>query len=405
VPGVVNRESLTSAQARRVALAAQGFTDPRPAGRVDRRHFRRVLARVGLVQIDSVNVLARAHELAFLARIGPYPRAELARWLWGSGEMFEYWGHEASVMPAALHPALRWRMQKGDAWGGMKRIARDRPDLVELIRRAVHERGPVPLGRIEEVADAHRNRASSMWGWSDAKRAVEWLFWNGEVTAVRDPATFTRHYLAPDRLLPPEVLARPALDVEDARRDLLLRAARSHGVGTARDLADYFRLHVPRCRRALDVLVEEDRLRRVEVEGWRHPAYLHPDAVLPRRVEATALLSPFDSLIWERDRTERLFGMRYRVEIYVPRPQRVHGYYVLPLLQGEDLTARVDLKADRQAGVLRVQAAHREPGHDEDHVVAGLSGALQEMAAFLALSGIVVEDRGDLAGALRRAVT
>jgi uncharacterized protein len=396
------RESLSLAQARRIALAAQGFADARPQGRIDRRHFRRVLRRVGLVQIDSVNVLARAHELAFLARLGPYPRAELGRWLWGSGEVFEYWGHEASVMPAALHPLLRWRMERGDAWGGMKRIAAERPDLVETVRGAVHDQGPVPLSRIEGIADAHRSRTDSMWGWSDAKRAVEWLFWIGEVTAIRDPATFTRSYLAPRRLLPAEVMERPAPGREEARRQLLMIAARCHGVGTARDLADYFRLHTPRCRSTLEALADEGLLRRVSVEGWRQPAYLHPEASLPRRVPASALLSPFDSLVWERARTERLFGMRYRVEIYVPAANRVHGYYVLPLLQQEQLTGRVDLKADRQAGVLRVQAAHREPWADEDEVAAGMVGRLWEMAAFLGLGDVAVEGRGDLSGALRR---
>jgi uncharacterized protein len=396
--------SLSRAQARRIALAAQGFTDRRPTGRVDRRHFRRVLARVGLVQIDSVNVLTRAHELAFLARLGPYRVAELGRWLWGSGEVFEYWGHEASVMPAGLHPLLRWRMEGSGAWGGMQRVARERPDLVEAVRRAVDERGPVPVGRIEEVADDHRGRSDTMWGWSDAKRAVEWLFWTGQVTAVRDPASFTRHYLTPERLLPPGVLDAPPVEPAEAQRRLLLIAARSHGVGTARDLADYFRLSVPRCRPALEELVADGLLHRVEVEGWRQPAYLHPAATLPRRATAAALLSPFDSLIWQRERVERLFGMRYRVEIYVPAAERVHGYYVLPFLQGEQLTGRVDLKADRRAGVLRVQACHREPGHDEDEVAVGLTRVLQELAGFLGLAEVAVTGRGELAPALERAL-
>jgi uncharacterized protein len=399
-------DSLSLRQARRIALAAQGFADRRPTGRVDRRHFRRVLDRVALVQVDSVNVLTRSHELPFLARLGPYPRAALGRWLWGSGEVFEYWGHEASLLPAAMHPLLRWRMREDHAWGGMVRIARQRPDLVSAVREAVHARGPIPLGRIEELGDAHNRSSGSMWGWSDAKKAVEWLFWAGEVTAVRDPTTFTRRYLAPERLLDHEVLAAPDLDEVDAHRALLLLAARSCGVGTAKDLADYFRLNVPKARPILESLASDGLLERVGVEGWAHPAYLHPGAALPRRVRATALLSPFDSLIWERPRVERLFGFRYRIEIYVPAAKRVHGYYVVPFLQDEALTARVDLKADRRSGVLRVRAAYLEPGHDAESVATPLAVRLRELAAFLGLGSgeVVVEPNGDFAPALALAV-
>ena len=236
-----------------------------------------------------------------------------------------------------------------------------------------------------------------MWGWSEAKRAVEWLFWIGEVTAVRDPVTFTRHYVAPSQVLPPEVLATPAVDEDDAHRELLLIAARSCGVGTAKDLADYFRLNVPRSRALLDDLVADGALQQVAVESWKQPAYLHPEAALPRKVTATALLSPFDSLIWERDRVERLYGFRYRIEIYVPAPKRVHGYYVLPFLQGEALTARVDLKSDRKAGALLVRATYGEPGRDPDEVAPALAVRLRELATFLGLDDVVVEPRGDLA--------
>lgn len=398
-------ESLRGSEARRIALHAQGFNDARPTGRVDRRHFRRVIARVGLVQIDSVNVLTRSHELPFLARLGPYDRSALSSWLWGSGEVFEYWGHEASLLPVDLYPLLRWRMEGDHAWGGMVDVASQRPGLVDQLRHAVRDRGPVALGELEHLGDAiKRGRAApgNMWNWSDAKKAVEWLFWRGEVSAVRNPATFGRHYVPPERVLPAEVRAAPVPGDDDAMKQLLLRAARSHGVGTARCLADYHRLNIVTARRLLAELAADGALRQVTVEGWRREAYLHPDAQLPRRVRASALLSPFDSLVWERDRAEALFGFRYRIEIYVPAAQRVHGYYVLPFLHDGALVARLDLKADRQAGTLRVRAAHREPTFDDDKDLPALLARLEELATFLALRDIEVEQAGDLAPRLRR---
>jgi uncharacterized protein YcaQ len=401
----LSSETLRRGEARRIALHAQGFGDPRPAGRVDRRHFRRVVDRVGLVQIDSVNVLTRSHELPFLARLGPYDRAALSRWLWGSQEVFEYWGHEASLLPVDLHPLLRWRMDSDHAWGGVMTLAERRPTLLAQLREAVRDRGPVTLAELEHLGDAiKRGRAApgNMWNWSDAKKAVEWLFWRGEVSAVRNPATFGRHYVSPEHVVPADVLATPTPADEDAMKQLLLRAARSHGVGTARCLGDYHRLNIVTTRRLLAELAGDGALRAVTVEGWRQPAYLHPDAQLPRWVRASALLSPFDSLVWERDRTEALFDFRYRIEIYVPAAKRVHGYYVLPFLHDGRLVARLDLKADRQAGTLRVRAAHREPTFDEDKDLSPLQARLAELARFLGLHDIAVEPKGDLAPTLQR---
>ena len=306
-------ESLRRSEARRIALHAQGFNDARPTGRVDRRHFRRVVDRVGLVQIDSVNVLTRSHELPFLARLGPYDRSALSGWLWGSREVFEYWGHEASLLPVDLYPLLRWRMEEDHAWGGVGKLATRRPQLLDQLRDAVRDRGPVTLAELEHLGDAiKRGRAApgNMWNWSDAKKAVEWLFWRGEVSAVRNPTTFGRHYVPPEHVLPPDVRAAAVPGDDDAMKQLLLLAARSHGVGTARCLADYHRLNIVTARRLLAELAADGALRSVTVEGWRQPAYLHPDAQLPRWVRAAALLSPFDSLVWERDRTENLFGFR-----------------------------------------------------------------------------------------------
>jgi uncharacterized protein len=315
-----------------------------------------------------------------------------------------YWGHEASLLPVDVLPLLRHKMSGDRAWGGMRAVARDRPDLVARVLEVVRAHGPLGAGAIAEQVGDGSARTSSMWGWTDTKRAVEWLFWTGQVTATRRASTFERAYLAPEQLLPAHVLDAPATSEEEWRRALLRIAARAHGVGSARDLADHFRLAVPRCRGVLDAMVADGELHSVEVPGWRQRAYLHPEARLPRRVAASALLSPFDSLIWERDRVERLFDFRYRIEIYVPAPKRLHGYYVLPFLQDEALVARVDLKADRRAGTLLVRAAHAEPGVDRERTVPGLRERLVEMAGFLGLADVAVEPRGDLAPALERAL-
>ena len=390
------RDTLTAAQARRIALAAQGFADARPAGAVDRRHFRRALRRMAIVQIDSVNVLTRSHELPFFARLGAYPRDALSRWLWGSGEVFEYVAHEASLVPAELHPLLRWRMAEPHRWN-VDRFEAEHAAELERLYEEVARRGPVTAAAL----GAGNRPGESWWAWSTGKALLELLFNRGRISATRG-AQFERAYALPERLLRAEALAAPTPPAEDAQKALLEIAARAHGVGTANDLADYFRLPKRPARRLLGELAADGALREAAVEGWSEPAYLHPEARLPRRVQARALLSPFDPVVWERARTERLFGFRYRIEIYVPAPKRVHGYYVLPFLLGDRLVARVDLKADRANGVLRVRAAHAEAGIDHDAVVAPLAAELREMAAWLGLSGVTVEDRGDLAGALAR---
>jgi hypothetical protein len=396
-------DSLRLDEARRIALHAQGFNDPRPRGRVDRRHLRRALHRMGLVQIDSVNVLTRSHELPFLARLGPYDRTALSSWLWSSGEVFEYWDHEASLVPVERHPLLRWRMTSGHAWGGMVRTAQERPELLEQLMTAVRERGPVTLAELEHLGDAiKRGKAApgNMWNWSLAKKGIEWLFWRGEVSAVRNPATFGRHYVLPERVVPPAILDAPTPSDDDAMKELLLLGARSHGVGTARCIGDYHRLNIVTARRLLGELAADGALRAVQVEGWKQPAYLHPDAQLPRWVRASALLSPFDPVVWERERTERLFGFRYRIEIYTPAAKRIHGYYVLPFLHDSRLVARVDLKADRQGKRLLVRGAYAEPTWDDERDLPALVTRLEEMAQFLGLGSVVVESRGDLAPAL-----
>jgi len=393
-------ERLSAAQARRIALAAQGFADPPPAGAPNGWAVRRLIDRVGLVQIDSVNVLQRAHYLPLFSRAGPYDTALLDRAAhYAPRRLFEYWGHEASLLPVTLQPALRWRMDRAahEAWGGMRRIQRDRPELVARVLDEVRASGPVAAS---EVLEHERpKRTGPWWDWSDVKRAFEWLFWSGQITSARRRG-FERLYDLPERVLPAEVIAAPTPAVDDAQRELVRVAARSLGVASERDLRDYFRLDLADARARVAELEEAGELVPVEVEGWTAPAYLDPTARMPRRVRACALIGPFDSLIWERSRVERLFGFRYRIEIYVPAPKRVHGYYVLPFLLGERLVARVDLKADRRAGALRVQGAHAEPDAPAESAEE-LRAGLESMAGWLGLERIDVVPRGDLAPALR----
>ncbi len=383
-----------------MALAAQGFTDPRPRGVPDRRALRRVLSRVGLLQIDSVNVLVRSHYLPLFSRLGGYPAALLDR---AAGvaprELFEYWAHEASLIPVHTQPLLRWRMERSrdEAWGGMRRIAEDKPAFVRWVLAEVRDRGPLAAGDIEH--DAPRPTDGWGWNWSEVKRALEWLFWSGQVTTAARRG-FERLYDLPERVLPAAVLATSTPEVAQAQRGLVEIAARGLGVATEPELRDYFRLRPAESQAAVAALVEDGRLVPVSVEGWRQPAYLHPQARLPRRVTARALLSPFDSLVWQRSRTERVFGMRLRLEIYTPKPKRLHGYYVLPFLLGDRLVARVDLKADRRAGVLVVQAAHLEPGRPVGEVTEALAAELTALAGWLGLGTVAVRPSGDLAGPL-----
>jgi len=398
-------ESLSLAQARRVALAAQGFADPTPAGVPTRRHLRRVLDRVGLLQMDSVNVLQRAHYLPLYSRLGPYPTDLLDRAAYRRPrELFEYWGHEASLIPVELQPALRWRMAGAhtDAWGGMRRIAIEQPELVAWVLDEVRASGPLTAAEIEH--DAPRETGNWGWNWSAVKRACEFLFWSGELTAASRTNSFARAYDVPERVLPAAVLTTPTPTGPDAYRRLVGIAARALGVAAEPELRDYFRLPVTAARVAVAELVEAGELLPVRVQGWRVPAYLHAQARLPRWIRASTLVSPFDPLIWERARTERLFGFSYRIEIYVPAPQRVHGYYVLPFLLGDRFAARVDLKADRKAGVLLVPAAWAEPGADPVDTAWALAAELHRLAGWLGLGVVAAPGGGDLAGPLTAAL-
>jgi len=376
----VPRVRLSAAEARRTALAAQGFAEPR---RHDGRAIRRLFDRVGLIQIDSVNVLARAHYLPGFARLGAYSRDSLDRAAYyAPRRLFEYWGHEASVLPVELQPLLRWRMARAhdEAWGGMRRVGKERPELLREVLEQVRERGPIAA---RDLDGERPQKSGPWWDWSDSKRAIEMLFWGGEVTSARR-RNFERLYDLPERVLPRAVLAAPTPSEEDAQRELVAIAARSLGVAALPELRDYFRLPAAAIRPRVAELEEAGVLRPVEVEGWTVPAWLHRDARVPRRVQACALLGPFDNLLWERDRVERLFGFRFKLEIYVPQPKRVYGYYVLPFLLGDRLVARVDLKADRQAGRLLAHAVHLEPGAPPETTDA-LRQELDRLAGWLGL--------------------
>jgi uncharacterized protein YcaQ len=392
-------ERLSAAAARRVALAAQGFLDPAPKGSATPRHLRRVLARTHLLQMDSVNVFERAHHLPPYSRLGPYDKALLATMAYDRRELFEYWGHEASLLPVALHPLLRWRMARAESleegWGGPLRMMRDRPEVVATVLRRLVDEGPMGAGALR---DAPRG-AASWWGWDEAKLALEYLFWSGRVTTSTRRG-FERIYDLTERVVPAAVLGLPTPSREDAQRELVLLSARALGVATGKDLRDYFRLRVDEAAVAVRSLLEDGALLKVEVPGWKQPAYLHPEARVPRRVRASTLLSPFDPVVWERARTSRLWGFDYRIEIYVPAHKRVHGYYVLPFLHDEAIVARVDLKSDRAAGALRVKAAWLEAGHDPGEVAAALRTELRRAADWQGLPEVVVEPVGDLAALL-----
>jgi uncharacterized protein YcaQ len=392
-------QTISLATARRIGLGAQGFGAARPTGRVDRRHVRRLFAAAGVVQIDSVNVIVRSQELPLWARLGAH-RRDLLTGMVDDNELFEYWAHMASLVPIELHPLLRWRMERakeGHAWGGLTMLAREQPQYIEDVYEMVRERGPVAAG---ELATAE-TRSQPWWGWSDSKLALEYLFWCGRISARRR-SNFERVYDLTERMIPAAVLATPTPSEDDAKRALLELGARSVGIGTARDIADYYR--IKHSRSLVADLVEDGALIKVAVEGWREPAYLHRDARIPRRIDAATLLSPFDSVVWERSRNERLFHFHYRIEIYTPAPKRTYGYYVLPFLLGDRLVARVDVKADRHASALLAHGAFAEDGVEPTAIAEPLARELHALAAWLELDRVVVGRRGDVAAPLARAV-
>ena len=395
-------ERLSLSQARRVALAAQGFLD-RPHEPPTMRTLQRTVERTGVLQVDSVNVLQRAHFMPLYSRMGPYDVELLRR----AAErrprrLVEYWAHVQAFMPVDLWPVMRHRMASYRAKRGKWGFVADDHDLERNLLAEIRDRGASTARDLDDGLP----RAKDNWGWnwSETRKTLDYLYLTGEVAIAGRNTQFEIRYDLPERVLPAEVLAAPTPPLADAHRELVRRAARSHGVATVQDLRDYYRMWVADTATAVDELVEEGELLPVRVEGWRRPAYLHRDARLPRRLHARALLSPFDPVVWERARTEALFDFHYRIEIYVPADKRVHGYYVLPFLLGDRIAARVDLKADRQhdagAGRLVVKAAYAEPGAPAE-TADELATELRRLADWLGLATVTVEPRGDLAPVLR----
>lgn len=385
-------------QARRIALAAQGFTDKRPTGAVTERHFRRAMDRMTILQLDSVNVICRSHFLPMLARLGPYDRDRLDKHLYRSGEYFEFLSHEASIVSQQLQPLLRHRARRDSKW--IRRAEGDLAEYIDAVLEEVTASGPTS---VKTLADPG-GRTGPWWGHSKGKRALEVLYITGRLAIKERDRMFVTTYDIPERVFPSEILALEEPDVSEAKKQMLLLGAKSHGIGTATDLADYFRLKMPDARPLLAELVEDGLLQQVNVEGWKDPAYLHPEAKRPRSIRTRALLSPFDPVVWFRPRAERLFDFHYRIEIYVPEPKRVHGYYVLPFLLDDELVGRVDLKADRKAGVLRVKGSFAEDGADRPRTCTELAGALHEMATWLDLDEVEIQKNGDLASQLAKAI-
>ncbi|VEE15917.1 winged helix-turn-helix domain-containing protein [Ectopseudomonas mendocina] len=392
-------DSLSLAEARRLALAAQGFGRT-PRGVIAHKHLQAQIERLGVLQIDSVNALVRSHYLPAFSRLGHYQAEHLDELAWGHARgrrLFEYWGHEASLLPLELYPLLRWRMRRAaDGQGiypGLARFGVERRDVIESVLQAVRERGALGAGSLSSRTE----KAGPWWDWSAEKTALEWLFAAGLVT-VAGRRGFERLYDLSERIIPADVLNHPYLDEDEAQRRLLLRSADALGVATEKDLRDYYRLDASDSKRRIAELVEAGELRAVAVQGWRQPAYCRGEPRIPRRVRHNALLSPFDSLIWERERTERLFGFRYRLEIYTPQAKRVYGYYVLPFLHHERLVARVDLRSERAAARLAVHAVHVEESVLSEEARLALGDSLHALAHWLGLQEVWLAPSVNLRG-------
>jgi uncharacterized protein YcaQ len=401
----MKNDGLSNAQARRLALVAQGFASPKRDGTANWTRIEGAIARMNLLQIDSVNVLVRSHYLPVFARAGHYSHDTLDQRTFGRRKrrFFEYWAHEASFLPLELYPLMRWKMERALNGTGehkyLEKFARDQKAYVDEVRRHVRVNGATAVSDLPDPG----GRTGNWWGWNKGKIALEYLFHTGEVTAATR-RVFERLYDLPERVLPAEVLNAPAVPESVAVRRLIDLSGQALGVASEADLRDYFRLPVDAFRKALPELIEEGVLVPVKVEGWTVKAYRHRDTGSPRKAGTNALLSPFDPLVWERSRAERLFNFRYRIEIYTPQEKRVYGYYVLPFLEGDRLTARFCLKADRQAGLLRVNASHGEDGIDTVRTAEAAAPELRRMAQWLGLADVEAAALGSLSKPIRQAL-
>lgn len=399
------KSSLTNSEARRIALAAQGFGRRKTAGRSSWQRIGATIDDMNLLQLDSVNVLVRSHYLPVFSRIGDYDRAALDRRGFHHGakrQFFEYWAHEASLLPLRFHPLIRWRMDHARRYVGHT-AAREESHRKErayyrAILKEVERRGPIAASDLEDPGE----RSGPWWGWHQGKGALERLFRTGEVTAAGRRGGFERVYDLTERVIPAAIMAIPTPAEHDAIRELAFAGARAFGIATEVDIRDYFRLPVAEARRAVAELAEDGRIMAVTVDGWDKPAYITKDTAAPRRLAATALLSPFDPLVWFRPRTERLFDFHYRIEIYTPQAKRRFGYYVLPFLHNGRLSARVDLKSERAEGVLAVRGAYAEEGANREGLAPAVASELERLAKWLGLGSIRITPRGDLAEAIAR---
>ncbi|WP_268797292.1 winged helix-turn-helix domain-containing protein [Pseudomonas huanghezhanensis] len=400
-----SHQALSLKQARRVALAAQGFNGRQPPAQIKASHVRQLIERLGVLQIDSVNALVRSHYLPLFSRLGTYSQSLLDEAAWSQGRhrtLFEYWGHEASLLPVSFYPLMRWRMQRALQGEGiyqqMAKFGREQQATIGRVLQTVRDQGALGAGSIS----TRQERAGPWWDWSAEKHALEWLFAAGEVT-VAGRRGFERLYDLPERVLPSAVLNHAEMSEGEAQRGLLLHAVKALGVGTEKDIRDYFRQDSAPAKAGLAELVEAGLIEAVRVEGWKQPAYALTGLKVPRKIEASALLSPFDSLVWERARTERLFDFRYRLEIYTPQIKRVYGYYVLPFLYNEHIAARIDLRAARAGGRLAVHAVHEESSGLDEQGMQALARNLRQLADWLGLPQIQISCQRASAARLRLA--
>jgi uncharacterized protein len=378
-------DSLSIADARALALAAQGFDTARPKTKATQRHVDALISRLGVIQIDSVNVLVRSQELPLFSRLGNHNRNAIPK-ATEQQKLFEYWGHEAAHLPVEIHPLFRWKMEaarlgKAKHWG-LTSFYDDNKAFVKRMLKHVEKNGPTT----SRVLSTRTEKKGTWWDWDEAKVALEYLFLTGQLMSRGRGTDFARIYDTPERVLPEDVLNAPTPSEHDARKQLLVRSAIAQGVATASDLADYYRQKPATVKPLITELVEEGELREVAVEGWTEKAFVHRGAKLPKQLHATALLSPFDSLVWCRPRNERLFNFHYRIEIYTPKEKRKFGYYVLPFMMNGEMVGRVDLKADRANSKLLVHSVHTEKGIKRTTINDALDNELRAMASWLGLT-------------------
>ena len=382
-------DSLSIADARRIALAAQGFDTARPKTEATQRHVDTLISRLGVIQIDSVNVLVRSQELPLFARLGNHDRNAIPR-ATEAQKLFEYWGHEAAHLPVDLHPLFRWKMDaartgKVTHWG-LTSFYEENKAFVKRILKHVEKNGPTTSRELSTRTE----KKGTWWDWDEAKVALEYLFLTGELMSRGRGSDFARIYDTPERVLPQRIIDAPTPSEHEARKQLLVRSAVAQGVATASDLADYYRQKLATVKPLIAELVEEGELREVAVDGWTEKAFVYRNAKLPKQLHATALLSPFDSLVWCRPRNERLFDFHYRIEIYTPKEKRKFGYYVLPFMMNGEMVGRVDLKADRAKGILQAHSVHTEKGVKRSVINEALNAELAAMATWLGLEQVQI---------------